>query len=122
MPDTLHLLAGTPVLVCAPDGAPVRDERDATDLIGEGYGLGAAWVVLPATRLTDDFFRLRTGIAGGIVQKFVNYRLGLAIIGDVAHHVDASTALRDFLRESNRGTQLWFLPDLEALRTRLTPG
>jgi hypothetical protein len=119
MPDTLQQLAGTSVLICAPDGTPLRDEHDATDLIGQGFQHGAAWVVVPAGRLTDDFFRLRTRVAGGIVQKFANYRLGLAIVGDISHHIDAGTALRDFVRESNRGTQLWFLPDIDALRTRL---
>ncbi|KJK59384.1 DUF4180 domain-containing protein [Saccharothrix sp. ST-888] len=119
MPDTLQHLGATPVLVCASDGTPLRDERTATDVIGDGFGLGADWVAVPVGRLTDDFFRLRTRIAGDIVQKFVNYRLGLAIVGDISHHLDASTALRDFVRESNRGTQLWFVPDIEALRTRL---
>ncbi|MFB7668106.1 DUF4180 domain-containing protein [Kitasatospora sp. NPDC056138] len=120
MPDTLQNLGTTPVLVCSSDGTPLRDERTATDVIGEGLGLGADWVAVPVDRLTDGFFRLRTRIAGDIVQKFATYRLKLAIVGDISHHVDASTALRDFVRESNRGTQLWFVPDVEALRTRLT--
>jgi hypothetical protein len=120
MPDTIEHLAGTTVLVRSPDGAPVRDERDATDLIGDGMYRGADWVLLPVECLTEDFFRLRTRLAGDIVQKFANYRLKLAVVGDIAHHVAASDSLRDFVRESNRGTQLWFLPDAEALRTRLT--
>ncbi|MFI5750469.1 DUF4180 domain-containing protein [Streptomyces sp. NPDC051644] len=119
MPDTLQHLAGTPVLVRALDGAPLRDEQDALDLIGEGFRHDATWVAVPAGRLTDDFFRLRTRVAGDIVQKFVNYRLKLAIVGDISRHTDVSNALRDFVRESNRGTQLWFLPDMDALRTRL---
>ncbi|MFG2616826.1 DUF4180 domain-containing protein [Streptomyces sp. NPDC048507] len=119
MTDTIETLAGTPVLVRPPDGAPVRDERDATDLIGEGWYRGAEWVLLPAACLSEDFFRLRTRLAGDIVQKFVNYRMGLAVVGDISHHVEASDSLRDFVRESNRGTQLWFLPDAEALRARL---
>ncbi|MDH6118535.1 DUF4180 domain-containing protein [Kitasatospora sp. GAS204B] len=119
MPDTIQRIADTDVLVCAPDGPSLREERDAIDLIGEAHYHGAHWVALPAARLTDDFFRLRTRLAGDIVQKFANYRLGLAVIGDISRHVDAGTALRDFVRESNRGTQLWFLPDSDALRTRL---
>ncbi|GGT17133.1 DUF4180 domain-containing protein [Streptomyces purpureus] len=121
MADTLQHLAGTPVLVCSPDGTPLRTEQDALDLIGEGFYQGAGWVAVPADRLPEDFFRLRTRLAGDIVQKFVNYRMGLAVIGDISRHTESGTALRDFVRESNRGTQLWFLPDLDALRTRLTP-
>ncbi|TDQ54232.1 DUF4180 domain-containing protein [Actinorugispora endophytica] len=121
MPDVLHDIHGTPVLVCAADGAPLRGERDATDLIGEAFHHGAAWVALPADRLSDDFFRLRTRVAGDVVQKFATYRLGLAVLGDISRHTDAGTALRDFVRESNRGRLLWFLPDLEALGERLAP-
>ncbi|MFD8293265.1 DUF4180 domain-containing protein [Streptomyces lavendulae] len=114
MADTIEELAGTSVLFRSGDGDPVRDERDATDLIGESMFRGAQWVVLP-----EEFFRLRSRLAGTVVQKFANYRMGLAVIGDITHHVEASDSLRDFVRESNRGTQLWFLSDTEAFRTRL---
>ncbi|RCV51001.1 DUF4180 domain-containing protein [Marinitenerispora sediminis] len=119
MADTLRHLAGTPVLICAPDGAPLRGERDATDLVGDAYSHGAAWIACPVERLTGEFFQLSTGIAGGIVQKFATYQLGFAVIGDVSHHTAASSALRDFVRESNRGTQLWFVADTDALLARL---
>ncbi|MFB7269020.1 DUF4180 domain-containing protein [Streptomyces sp. NPDC056244] len=107
--------------MCAPDGPPLGDERAATDVIGEGMYHGAVWAVVPVARFTDDFFRLSTRLAGEIVQKFANYRLKLAIVGDITSYTEASTALRDFVRESNRGTQLWFVPDTEALRVRLAP-
>jgi len=45
----------------------------------------------------------------------------VAVVGDIAAHVEAGDALRDFVRESNRGTQLWFVPDVDALRARLSP-
>jgi hypothetical protein len=61
-------------------------------------------------------------VAGGVVQKFVNYRLRLAIVGDVAEHVTASTALRDFVREANRGGQTWFVADEAELAARLGDG
>ncbi|GAA3141745.1 DUF4180 domain-containing protein [Planomonospora alba] len=119
MPDVLHHLSGTPVLVCAADGPALRGEREAADVIGEMFSQGATWAAVPVARLTDDFFRLRTRVAGGIVQKFVNYRLGFAVVGDISRHLEAGSALRDFVGESNRGTQVWFVPDLEALRSRL---
>lgn len=120
MTDALHDLSGTPVLMCASDGSPLRDESDVIDVIGEGLYHGATWVAIPVDRLTDDFFRLRTRVAGGIVQKFVNYRMKLAIVGDISRHTNTSSALRDFILESNRGNQLWFVSDTEALRSRLT--
>ncbi|GGS69980.1 hypothetical protein GCM10010156_30940 [Planobispora rosea] len=119
MPDVLRSIGGATVLVCGPDGPKVHGERDAVDLIGEAWYGGADWVAIPAGRLNADFFRLRTRVAGEIVQKFVTYGVGLAILGDVSPHTAVSTALRDFVRECDRGTQTWFVPDIDDLRDRL---
>ena len=115
----LETVAGTPVLVCAPDGPVVREEADALGLIFDAGQRGAHWLAIPASRLPEEFFRLRTGLAGAILQKFVNYRVGLVVLGDLTAHTAASTALGDLIRESNRGSAAWFLPDLNALRERL---
>ncbi|MEU8138383.1 DUF4180 domain-containing protein [Streptodolium elevatio] len=121
MSDVLELMHGTPVLVCAPDGGVVGGEHDATDLIGDAFGHGATWVAVPVERFGDGFFDLRTRVAGDIVQKFANYRIGLAVLGDVAPRTAASKAFRDFVHEADQGRQLWFVPDLAALRARLAP-
>jgi uncharacterized protein DUF4180 len=44
----------------------------------------------------------------------------VVVVGDIAAHVQASTALRDFVYESNRGRQLWFVADEEELDARLS--
>ncbi|MFD0562560.1 DUF4180 domain-containing protein [Kitasatospora saccharophila] len=98
----------------------VAGERQALDLLGDASYRGASWVVLPVERLDPEFFRLRSGVAGAVVQKFAQYRMGLAVVGDVAERVAASDALRDFVRESNRGLQLWFVADLPELAGRLS--
>ncbi|MFI9837394.1 DUF4180 domain-containing protein [Nonomuraea sp. NPDC051941] len=107
------------VYVCEPHGEPLRETRDALDLLGEAFGRGASWVAVPAGRLHDDFFALRTGVAGEIAQKFVNYRVGLAVVGDISRFTAASSALRDWVFESNRGGHIWFVGDLEELAARL---
>ncbi|MGA2135550.1 MAG: DUF4180 domain-containing protein [Bryobacteraceae bacterium] len=67
----------------------------------------------------DDFFKLRTRIAGEFVQKFVTYRVRLAIAGDISGYLEGSSALRDFVVECNRGSQVWFVADAQELQTRL---
>ncbi|MFI8966027.1 DUF4180 domain-containing protein [Streptomyces sp. NPDC053493] len=119
--NTFQDIHGTTVLVCPPDGPLLHGEREATDLIGASAYGGATWVAVPVERLTDAFFRLRTRVAGDIVQKFAQYRVGLVVLGDIASHVEESPALRDFVRECNRGTQIWFVADTEALAERLAP-
>lgn len=118
MPDLIQERAGVPVLVCDEDGPPVATVQDALDLIGAAFQ-GAEVVAVPASRLDAGFFTLGTRLAGEIMQKFVTYRLRLAVIGDISRHLAASPALRALVGESNRSGHIWFLPDLAALDARL---
>ncbi|MET8836280.1 DUF4180 domain-containing protein [Micromonospora sp. NPDC004540] len=118
MPDVLEERAGVPVLVCDPAGPPVATTEAALDLIGAAFG-GAEVVAVPAARLDPSFFSLGTRFAGEIMQKFVNYRLRLVVVGDISAHLAASGALRALVAESNRHDHIWFVPDLAALDARL---
>ncbi|MGO4409187.1 MULTISPECIES: DUF4180 domain-containing protein [unclassified Brevundimonas] len=119
MDDAIRVLAGWPVFVCASDGPRLEGEADALDLMGRLWGLEADWVAVPTSLLAEDFLRLRTGVLGAVVQKFVNYRLKLAVVGDIAAPAAASEALRDFVREANAGDHVWFVADLAELEQRL---
>ncbi|MEU6075007.1 DUF4180 domain-containing protein [Micromonospora sp. NPDC047074] len=118
MPDVIEERAGVPVLVCDPAGPPVVTAQDALDLIGAAF-LGATVVAVPASRLDPSFFSLGTRFAGEIMQKFVNYRRRLVVVGDISWHVETSSALRALVHESNRSDHVWFVPDLDALDARL---
>lgn len=121
MPDLLVEHHGVPVLVCAADGPPVATEQDALDQLIGGAFYRTDIVAVPVERLDVLFFDLRSGLAGAIMQKFVNYRVRLVVVGDLAQHLRVSSALRDLVRESNEGRHIWFLPDLDALAARLAP-
>ena len=82
---------------------------------------GEAWVVIPAARLDPDFFRLSSGLAGGITQKFAAYRTRLAVVGEHPPAAAGSASWRAFVLEANRGSVLWLLPDLAAFAARLRP-
>ncbi|HEY3261104.1 MAG TPA: DUF4180 domain-containing protein [Pseudonocardiaceae bacterium] len=122
MADTIAERHGIRVLLCDPDGARMRSDRDVVDLIARALEQRAELVAVPVARLDERFFPLSTGVAGDVMQKFVNYRLRLAIVGDIAAHLGASTALPALVRESNRGRQLWFVADLAELDARLAAG
>ncbi len=119
MTDTLTTMRGAQVLVCAPEGAKIASERDALDVLVAAMEQGAEWVVVPVDRLGADFFQLKTGLAGQILQKFVMYRRRLVILGDVSGYEAESQAFRGLVYESNRGTDAWFLADLSELDERL---
>jgi uncharacterized protein DUF4180 len=115
--DVVEEIGGVRVFV---SDIPVADDREAVQLIAQAhYEHEANWVAVEAVQLGDEFFELRTGRAGAIAQKFVDYRMGLAVVGDISERLAASKSLTDWVRESNRGGHLWFVPDLDALTARL---
>jgi hypothetical protein len=116
--DLLQERHGIQVLMCDPAGPVVVTEQDALDLIGSAL-FDAEIVAAPVSRLDEKFFSLGTRIAGEIMQKFVNHRMRLAIIGDISRQMEASAALRALVHESNAASHIWFLPDVEALDARL---
>jgi hypothetical protein len=116
---TITTLHGIRVLVCADDGPPLAGEQDAVDLLGEAFSEQAELIAVPVSRLDQRFFSLRTRVAGAIVQKMVQYHRRLAVVGDISAHVTASSALRDFVIEADRGRDVLFVADLTALAKRL---
>lgn len=122
MADTVEMLGSIRALFCDPDGPTIRSDRDAVDLIGRALSERCGLVVLPVERLGDDFFQLKTRILGDVIQKFVNYERRLAILGNIDRHLGGSKALRDFVYETNRGRQVWFVKDKKELESRLQSG
>jgi hypothetical protein len=104
------------------DGPAISSSDDTSDLIGNAWVDGVGLIAIPVSRLDPDFFDLKSLKAGDITQKLVNYQLRLAVIGDVAEFEARSDAFRDWVRESNRGRHVWFVPDEAALAERLAAG
>jgi hypothetical protein len=112
-------IAGRSVYVCDAEGPSLAEYGNLTDLIGELFGAGVRFVAVPLARLGPDFLRLSSGVAGEVLQKLVNYHFQVAVLGDVGAAVAASAPLRDFVRESTRGTTVWFVDDLAGLEAKL---
>lgn len=113
-------VAGERCVVVAAGGPVVRDASGARDLIEAAMSERATMIVVPVEGLDASFFELRSGLAGEVLQKMVNYHLRIAIVGDVSPYVAASDALRDFVVECDRGRSVYFVADLEELTARLT--
>lgn len=98
--------------------APISSSGDILDIMGDIGYQGCSKLIVHVSDLSPDFFDLRTGLAGEILQKFSNYRMRLAIVGDFSHLT--SRSWRDFIRESNRGRTVSFLPTLDDALSVLT--
>ena len=99
---------GAKVAVCENEDIVIKDGQSALDFaINIGYEHDCYNIALNKAAITDDFFKLSTGIAGEVVQKFINYGYRLAIIGDFAGYT--SKPLHDFIYECNNGNHLYFV-------------
>lgn len=89
----------------------IHDLQSSVDLIGNIYYQGYDALILHEENIAATFFDLKTKLAGEILQKFSNYRMQLAITGN--WNDVPSKSLRDFIRESNTGKQIFFVDSTE---------
>ncbi|MBA4000686.1 DUF4180 domain-containing protein [Brevundimonas sp.] len=116
----LQILGDVRLAICPPEGPLLASAPDVNRFIEAAWGLEADWLALPVSRLGPDFLTLRTGLLGETTQKFVTHRTGLAVIGDINAPLAASGALRDYVRETERGGGVRFAPDLARLIAALS--
>lgn len=117
--DTIEGKQGETVACIIAEGETLfADEQSALDLIATvHYEHGSAKMVLRREDIAPEFFDLKTRLAGGILQKFVNYHASFAIVGDFEN--EQSKSLRDFIFESNRGKTAFFVGTEEEARELL---
>lgn len=90
------------------EGTIISDEQSAIDIfMTVAYETGENRFIISKENLTEDFFNLSNKIAGGILQKLINYRMKLAIIGDFSNY--NSKALKDFIYECNSRNDIFFV-------------
>lgn len=86
----------------------ITDAQSAIDLLmSSKYDVGTKNIAISKQLITEDFFVLSTGLAGEILQKYVNYGGRIAIYGDYSHYT--SKPLKDFIYESNKGKDVFFV-------------
>lgn len=109
---------GRDIAVVSGDAAEAATVQAALDLaMTAKYEAGAERIAIDKRVLGEDFFILSTGVAGEILQKFVNYHVRAAVFGDYSHYT--SKPLRDFIYESNNGKDFFFTASKEEAVERL---
>jgi len=110
-----YLVGGVKIAEIVSDQIIIKGSEDILDLIGNLYYQDFDKIIIYEENITPDFFDLKTGIAGEILQKFSNYRMSLVIVGDFAAY--QSKSLKDFIYESNKRGQINFIATIsEALK------
>ncbi|MBB6214290.1 hypothetical protein HNQ80_000359 [Anaerosolibacter carboniphilus] len=86
----------------------ITDVQSSLDFIGTvSYETGCNRIILNKSAICEEFFHLKTRLAGEIMQKFINYHIKIAIVGD--YSVYSSKSLKDFIYESNQGKDIFFV-------------
>jgi len=75
--------------------------------LGSVYFMGINKMIIYQKNLPQAFFDLKTGFAGELLQKFSNYNMQLAIVGNF-NNLD-SKSLNDFIFESNKMRRVNFV-------------
>jgi hypothetical protein len=119
---TIETKNGVAVIKNEENGNPIiADAQSALDLMATvKYETGCDCIAISKPSVVEAFFVLSTGIAGEILQKFVTYRVKLAIIGDFSRYT--SKPLKDFIYESNSGSHIFFVGSEEEAVAKLSRG
>lgn len=96
----------------------IESASDILDILGNVSFSGSSAVIIYSDSFSSEFYDLRSGVAGEILQKFSNYRMKLAIVGDFSHLTAKSWC--DFIRESNRGSAVGFVSSFDEAMTLLS--
>ena len=86
----------------------ITDSQSALDLLMTAkYEAGTKNIIIDKKLIKEDFFILSSGMAGEILQKYINYGGRIAIYGDYSQYT--SKPLHDFIYESNNGHDVFFV-------------
>jgi hypothetical protein len=98
----------------------INNAQDALDILANCAYQDARRIVMYQENITDSFFDLKTTLAGDILQKFSNYNVKLAVVGDFAGY--SSQSLRDFIYESNKAGRISFVTTKDEAVDALSKG
>jgi len=87
----------------------IKSEQDSLDIISSCWKADVYNVLLHEEILSDDFFNLRTKLAGMILQKFINYRIKTVIV--LKNEDRVNDRFREMMLESNKGKALGVFMD-----------
>ena len=107
----IHAIDNRKIAEIISDDFVLQTVEDAVDLIGNMSYQGFDKLIIHEENMISDFFELKNKIAGNILQKFSQYSMPLAIIGDFEKY--ESKSLNDFIFESNKGKQINFVTTIE---------
>lgn len=107
----VHDINQTRIAEVVADDLVIQSMEEGLDLLGNLYYQGFDKVIIHEKNIIPDFFDLKNRMAGEILQKFSNYRVRLAIVGEYSKY--NSKSLTEFIYESNKGKHINFVHSMD---------
>jgi hypothetical protein len=110
-----HHINGQSIAELSANGVVLSTAQQFLQMIMDSSAEG---IIVHQENIHEQFFDLRSGLAGEMLQKVVNYRLRLAIVGDFS--IYESNSLKAFILESNRSNSIAFVKTIKEALIRLS--
>lgn len=81
---------------------PLSTENDALDIISLCWEHDTQFIMIHYAALSEDFFKLKTKVAGNILQKFINY--GMKAVAIIPKETTEKGRFREMALETNKGS------------------
>ena len=99
------VIDGINIAVIRNDKVLISDVQSALDTMATVQNeVDAKHIIIHKSLISEDFFDLKTRLAGDILQKFINYKVKIAIV-EVSMYT--SKSLKDFIYECNKGNDIF---------------
>ena len=105
---------GTKTCVITGKGDMISRVEDVVDLIGLCGSHRTRKLIIHSDHITGDFFDLKSGLAGEIMQKFSNYSMKVAVVLDLQGSFHPRFS--EMVSESNRSDFISFFENPETAR------
>lgn len=92
------------------NGKKISSEEDVLDIIGSCMEHRCNYVMLHYEVFSEDFFNLRTGLAGIMLQKLINYNIRAAAI--IANEEKIKGRFGEMVFEVNKGNDFRVFKDV----------
>lgn len=111
-----HTIGHAQIAEVISDTIIIYSTDEGLELLMDIYYQDFDSIILYEKNITPNFFDLRNGMAGEILQKFSNYRVRLSIVGDFEKY--QSNSLKSFILESNKRGHVNFVGTLSEALTK----
>lgn len=114
----IYKINGSKIAEIVSEDIEISNSQDALDMMADFFNQGIKKIILKENNIIPDFFNLKTGLAGDILQKFTNYNFIIAVVGDFSKY--SGKSIKDFIFESNKTGKIIFVNSSDEAKEKLS--